>query len=193
MEKEKLAVLISRVFDPSWESVIILYLASRLADSGGWQSLFFLSFTFVFLLPFLFFLFLLKRKEIGDWDITKRQERYKLFNFIFASLVLFLIILYFFYKGSVFWFYLKLTVPLILFYVLTFKTKPSGHMLVNTLFFLMLWLYTRQNMVLQHMVLYLALPVLIGVGWSRYRLKKHTVLQIVLGGVLSLLILLILL
>lgn len=185
MIKTKLAIFISRLFDPIIEAPLILWLAARLTVTNlSWQKIYLISLFFISLLPALCFLFFLKKKIITDWNVTKREERYGIFSFTFLSIVICLTTFYLLNEKVLLLFYLKLFLPIIIFFLITFFWKISGHMLVNTMFILLTYLYYNKSI-----ILYLAIILLLLVGWSRINLKKHTLAQVVCGSLLALLVL----
>jgi len=182
---KKLAIFISRLFDVFLEIPVILLLATQLVQTNiSWQKIYLISFFFIFLLPILCFLFFLKKKIITDWDVTKREERYGIFSFTFLSIIICLTTFYLLNEKALLLFYIKLFLPIFIFFFITFFWKISGHMLVNTIFILLLYLYINKSI-----ILYLGIILLLLVGWARINLKKHTLVQVVCGTLLPLLIL----
>src|SRR3989338_5874679 len=77
----KLAIFISRLFDPVW------LIPGMLALAAGWSLINGLRWRFILILllidgliPFLYFVHLLSTKEVSDWDTTKREQRIKLYG-----------------------------------------------------------------------------------------------------------------
>lgn len=173
-----LAKIISRAFDLyTWS---LLLNALFLFRSGLMVSqitvLLPLLFLFEVLLPLVLFSTLLKKKIITDLDISRREQRPFYFSALFV-LVAFGVISSFLF-GNRFYFSLQLTALLSmgLMVVVSLVWKISGHMLVNStgVFFINFFFGGAFGW------LYLLLPV---VGWSRWYLRKHTLLQL-LGGAL---------
>ncbi|MFC1711544.1 hypothetical protein ACFLZ1_03060 [Patescibacteria group bacterium] len=186
MKKKKLAIIISRVFDPIHEGLIIVFLISLLSPAkDNWVFIFFLSIILVYLLPWAFFFKLLKSGKISDWDITKRQERYLFYSFSFLSMLLFIVLIFFFQGKELGLFYLKILLPLFIYYLFTFIYKVSGHMFINS-FLLVVLLMFFQNI----LFLVFGAFILILVGWSRIVLKKHTIFQVIIGTLLPFVVLL---
>ncbi|PIS09479.1 hypothetical protein COT75_01260 [Candidatus Beckwithbacteria bacterium CG10_big_fil_rev_8_21_14_0_10_34_10] len=177
-----ISTIISRIFDPIWESLIILFLLSQLAKSEFPKgSLFLLSFFLVYLIPWLFFHYQLKKGKISDWDITKREERISFYSVSKVTILIFFSILFFLSPKSI-PFYLKFLIPFLIFYLLTFFNKVSGHMITNTLFILSIYFYTGKSD-----ILYIGIIILLLVALSRFNLKKHTLPQLIIGTGLGLL------
>lgn len=178
-QKVKLALIVSRIFDPVW------LIPAMIAIAVGWSVMNGLRWRFLVLLilidgliPSLYFIHLLQTKEISDWDTTRRKERFRLYGFtvaVHAIGVLFALLL-----GKVvlakilfsFW-VLALT-----FLEVTFRWKISLHTGVSSaaVVFLMFvfgfewgWLF---------LVVFL-------IGWARVAMKKHTRNQAVAGALLA--------
>src|SRR4030042_1339029 len=177
--KKRLAVLISRIFDPFIEIPILLTASVLYAYFNGyeWQFLTLLLLIDA-ILPALFFYHLLKRHEIHDWDITQRKERYPLYGFTLAA---HLVGIYFTYMshqyhlGSmliVFWF-----IGLI-FFLITLFWKISLHGGVNMVLVTFVVLLFGRSFLWAYLIL-------IPVGWSRIYLKKHTPVQFVSGSLIA--------
>jgi membrane-associated phospholipid phosphatase len=183
--KNKVALLVSRLFDPIVETPFILFLATQMGQTQRpWWQLLLLSFLLVYFLPYFTFIFSLKKKWISDFDITKRQERYGLFILIFISILVLLLLLYLLQEQTLFNFYLKIILPVFIFFIITFFWKISGHMLVNTILILLLYLYFNKSI-----IIIMGLFMLVAVGWSRLTLRKHTLSQVIAGILLPLTIL----
>lgn len=179
------AYLISIVFDPVLliPLVFLLIIQSSKTESVGLWQLSVLMF-FYLILPFLAFLLLLKTGRIKDWWMSRREDRY---------LIYFLVLI--FHAGAVlvswFWFdYVELAGVLGAFWLLLLSltianiyTKVSIHVAVSSAF---AWWLTFNNGWEQWWWTWLVIPV---VAWSRYRLKKHTVVQSLLAFVLTIIIL----
>lgn len=182
---KKFALIVSRLFDPVIISPLIIWLII-LSTTTIHSKLIILALNIilVYFLPLLFLLLSLKLKFISDWDITKRKERYAFFSFIFVCIVFCLLLLNILKEINLLNFYLKLLLPLLIFFIITFFWKVSGHSLVNTIFVLLLYFYTHNSY-----IIYMGLFLLFLVGSSRIVLKKHTLLQVVAGSLLALLIL----
>jgi membrane-associated phospholipid phosphatase len=185
MEKKKIARLISRIFSPLAEGPFSIWLASQFIFTQiGGLKVFLLTLFFVYLLPFSLFLFFLKQKKISDWDIKQREQRYNLFSFTFLSIVACLLIFYFLGEKTLVFFYLRLLLPVLIFFITTFFYKISGHMLTNSIFILLLYLYTNKSIIICLGILWIIM-----VGWARVKLKRHTLAQVVAGALLPLIIL----
>lgn len=133
---------------------------------------------FQFVVPFVYIYIALKLGIVSAWDLPKRQERYILLIVYFVSSLISLALVKII--GNEFLFnlnliFLALTVSISL---ITIFWKISIHTSVNTagailLNFLFGW---------QLPWLYLIIPI---VFWSRYKLKRHTFMQLLAGITLS--------
>ena len=177
---EKPAKAVSNIFSPTTETLLIIWLATSLNITFlSPLKVFLISIFFCFVVPFGFFLFLIKIKKISDWDISNRKERY-VFNIItFFSIILCFSVFYFLNEKALVYFYMRLLLPFLLYFLITFFWKISGHMLVNSIFILLLYFRFQRSI-----VLILGILLLIVVGWSRIKLKKHTLAQVIAGALL---------
>lgn len=181
---KKLALLVSRLFDPAF------LIPGMLATAVIWSLVNGLRWRFVLILvlidgliPFLYFVHLLRTKEISDWDTTKRQQRLSLYGFtlmvhgigVLLALVLGKIIL----AKILFSFWLLALV----FTIITNHWKISLHTGVSAaaITFLAFAFDVRWL---------LLIPILILVAWARIVMKKHTLAQTVAGMLLAPIILL---
>lgn len=181
---KKIAQIISRLFDPIIEGPFLIWLTTQLVETDlAWKKVFLISLFFIYLLPLVFFLLSLKRGWISDLDTTKRKERYGIYSFTLFSIVICLLVFYFLNEKMIFFFYLKLFLPVFIFFLITFFWKISGHALMNSLFILLLYFYSNESS-----ILYWGIFLIILVGWSRVFLKKHTWVQVIAGSLLPLLI-----
>jgi len=180
--KKITARLISNIFNPIIEIGFVVWLATSLNITFvNPIVILFISLFFLFLLPLGVFVFSLKTKRISDIDVTKRKERYGFNIAAVFCIAACLLVFYFLGEINLIYFYLKLMLPFFIYVIITFFWKISSHMLVNSIFILLLYFYLDNPV-----VLYLGLILLILVGWSRIRLKKHTLSQVIAGGLLSL-------
>jgi len=179
--KKVLAQVISLVFDPRVEIPALLVLAVMNLYSNGAQLIFLSLLMFIDgVLPLMFYLHLRAKKEISDWDITKRVERVPLYTFAtiahaggvllawgFGQLELARVL-------GVFWFLA------VMFTLVTSMWKVSIHTGVNGALVTFLWVLSRGEMPWVFAIVAL-------VGWSRLELKKHGAAQVWVGGFLGVL------
>lgn len=175
--------IISRIFDPVFEGPLIIWLAVKLSQQNQDFKNLGLSLLFFYLLPMIFFLFSWKKGWVSDWDTTKRRERYGVFTFAFLSIISGLVILLILGQTVLVNCYLKLLLPVIIFFITTFFWKISGHLLMNSIFFLLIYFNLDKSS-----IIIIASILLLLVGWSRIKLKKHTLPQVIAGALLPVVI-----
>ena len=177
---EKLAWIVSRVFDPVFEIPVLLGAAVYYALTNGmrFRFLIFLMVVNVFL-PAVYMLRGLRNGSIADWDMTRREERRGVYLFtVFMHLIS---VVFAFSIGKVvmgkilviFW-----TLGLV-FALVTRFWKISVHGGVNGValaFFNHFWGWKDYW--------WLSIVVLV-VLWSRVMIKKHTWSQVSIGTVLA--------
>ena len=177
--KDLVAKILSRVLDPVWEIPIGILMAIGFAVSEGlrWRFLGVLLFIGA-VVPFIFFLIMLRHKQLVNWDMQKRAERIPIYVFTLlchlAGLWLTLEL------GKI-----ELASVLGVFYVIglsfgliTLQWKISLHAGVNAV------LFTAINVFYgwQYIWLYALLAL---VMWARVHQKHHTWVQVIAGAVLG--------
>lgn len=171
--KRTLAKAISLVCSPLvW--VIVFLLSAYYKGLFQYNDMTLAVFAGAILFPLVIFFALYAAKKISDFDITKRQERYGILVVVNASAALLLYFLYSQHLAQLFYFTKTIVVVTAISTLITFFYKISFHMtfaftfaiLLNALFGFRLWL------------LYLTIPA---VFWSRWHLKKHTAMQMLLA------------
>lgn len=175
MTKEQFARIISVVLDPLIEAPVLLVLLF-LGKSTAPLWLLPIILLLGLLPPILFLGYGLRRGFITDWETTNRNQRHGL-NF-FCLLVTLLALLLIGLLGDQFLlrlFFIFLILMLI-YTLITFFWKISGHMTANTAFFLALNIFFAW----QFWWLVFLLPL---VAWARLVRNKHDIWQI-LGGVI---------
>lgn len=174
----KLVSHISRIFEP-------MIVMSIIALLGGWRAGLrggaYVGYATILICLSLFIAFVrlrMVKKLKTNWDISERHKRiHLLFLLLGFVMVLF---------GSItFWHNSELTklygfflLWLVGFLLITLKIKASGHVGVVTLLIGLcaLWFGSR----FFSMVVFIPL-----VGWSRYRLRRHAIDEVVIGFVYS--------
>lgn len=177
--KRNLAYFISRIFDPFFEIPLLLGLTVWFAHLNGLSLRFLTTLIFVdALLPGLFFIHLLRKGEVSDWDISKRKERIQIYGFTLmshlAGVLLSMFVGHTHTAGILFVFWLLG----IFFFLITLFWKISMHAGVNAALATFLTLSGGYKYVLTYLILF---PV----GWARVYLKKHSLAQFVAGAVLA--------
>ena len=177
--KNVFAEVISRVLDPVWEIPVGIIMAIGFAVTEGlrWRFLGVLLFIDA-VVPFIFFLIMLKHKQIVNWDMQRRTERIPIYVF---TLLCHLVGLWLTLElGKI-----ELASVLGVFYVIglafgliTLRWKISLHAGVNAV------LFTAINVFYgwQYIWLYGLLAL---VMWARVHQKHHTGEQVIAGAVLG--------
>jgi len=131
---------------------------------------------FQLVIPLFYIYVLLLKKQIIDFDMSKKEERIKPLCVCLVCLLISLVVIYFFSSRFIFMIYALIFILLLVNALITLFWKISFHMGANTVGTLIInFLYGWQLP-----VLYVLLPL---VFWSRLKLKKHTVAQL-LGALL---------
>ncbi len=177
-----LSELISRVFDfPTW-GVVGLFLAVFHTGLVVSQILVLAPLLFIWdiLLPIIWFFILIKKHEVSDIDITKREER----SFVLgpAALIFLSSSIFVYFLGSYKFFVLAFCAFLIAFslFLISLMWKISGHMLINSSFIIAI------NYLFDWKYLWL-LAILPFVALARLYMKKHTPAQLIAGTFLGIL------
>lgn len=129
-------------------------------------------------IPVSYFFMHLAGRRVSDIDVTKREERYHLFGRLVMISAISLIIVYIlsnrtFLVLQLISFCLALTI-----FIITFFYKISGHVILNTsAVFILNFLFDWKLM-----WLFLIVPV---VAFARLYLKKHTVAEVLAGGIVG--------
>jgi len=133
------------------------------------------------LAPIGFFLYSLGSGKISDWEITQKEERFRLYLFTVACWFTGVILISTF--GNQFFFGVLLIITLLayLFAVLTVITKISVHVGATTTFILLVNLFFG----FRYLPLFLLIPA---VAWSRMKLGYHTYWQVWSAALLPLIL-----
>lgn len=183
-----IARLISDLLGPLTLYPLLSFFLVRQSRLSSNQTMVILPILFIFhlLIPFIYVFYKKKSGTIGDWDISERTQRYKPLAVTVLSFAFSLFPLSVFGNTFIARLYLFIFFLLLLNSIITLFWKISFHMAMNVVFSLMV------NFLFQwkYPMLYLTIPLIF---WSRLRLKKHTVSQLlgalILNGALILLFL----
>ena len=129
-----------------------------------------------FLVPFIHFLYLYKRKEISNFDVTKRTQRYKIYCTTLAGLTISNLYLYFFSTKEIFFEFSKLLTLAIVLVLINFKIKVSIHTALITV---LCFVLVRNFQI--HPAIFLLVPI---IAYSRFTLKCHKPLELLLGALI---------
>lgn|ERR1035437_874850 len=141
-----------------------------------------ISFIFIFIF-FIFIVIGIKLKYFSDFDISKRKQRPILYFFAIFLVILYIISLYYFQAPKIIFIVaFALTVGLIVLQIVNNYLKASGHVATITAFV--------TSMIVIHKEPYylLGYAFVILVGWSRIKLKRHTPLEVTVGGILGIIL-----
>lgn len=180
MNKNRIAHIISIVLGPQvWFPVLIIIFLFKTGLSKQQILILFPSLLiFQILLPLGILYWLIKQKKVSDWDIRIRQERYKILPIFMVSTLVALILIYLYGNLLFFHLYLILWLVALVGVIVTYFGKISLHTMLNvTATILVNFLFNWQLP-----ILYLFIPI---IGLARYYHKHHTVLQVVVGAILS--------
>lgn len=174
-----IAKVISRFFDPVWIIPAMLAGAAAWSLYNGlrWRFIVIL-FLFDGLIPFIYFVHLLKIGEISDWDTTKRTQRFRLYGFVIlihASGVVFTWILGKIILAKILFAFWMLALA---FGLVTLFWKISIHTGVSSAAIAFLIILIGPRMA------WLFILVLL-IGWARVVTKKHSWSQALAGMILA--------
>ncbi len=177
--KQHVAQLLSRVLDPVWEIPLALLLAITFAVQEGlrWRFLGLLLFVDA-VVPMVFFLNMLRHKQIKDWDIQQRSQRIPLYLFTLVCHLGGIWLAHELGKGALVSVLLLYYLTAVIFFTITLFWKISLHAGVNAVLITSLnvfygwrypWLYA----------------LLFGVMWARVYQRHHSWAQVIVGAILG--------
>lgn len=172
----RVAIIISRLFDPVWIIPAMLTAAVVWSLTNGlrWRFLTVLILLDGFI-PFIYFVHLLRTKEISDWDTTNRTERFRLYAFTLAVHAVGVIMAAFLGKTPLAKILLSFWVLALVFFLVTLVWKISLHTGVfSAAVAFAAFVFGSQW--------WTAGILLLPIGWSRLVMKKHTVSQLIVGA-----------
>ena len=173
------AQAISRIFDPIIEIPVMFGLTVWYAYVNGHSWLFLSVLLFInAVLPLLFFLHLLRKKEIHDWDIRRRKERIPVYAFALITQIAGIGMALLTGRIPVAQILLIFWIVGLLFFLITLYWKVSVHAGVNAA------LATFLVMILGVEFFWLYI-VLLPVGWARVSQGNHTVREFTAGALLG--------
>ena len=182
MKKEEikniLAKIFSRVVTLSLVLFAIISITLHIKLSLGYELLFVL---LTVVIPFCTIILFKVLGITSDFNVTKREERPKLFIVMAISFLLALLLSFKTGDIRLITIYTTLNITFVLGFLITLSSKISFHMIwsILSLFFILyLW---------QIPSLYLLTLLIPAIGWSRLQLKRHTLKQVVAGTLLTLL------
>lgn len=181
MTLRNIAIIISRIFDFYFWFPVLLFIAIFNSRLSNQQIKILLPILLVLdvILPIALFFLVLKRGHVSDIDVTKQDERHRLFGTLSILLLFTTFISYLLANNLFFVLHLiSLAVALTMF-LITLRFKISGHMLMNAgSIFIVNYLFDWKLL-----WLFLIVPI---VAFARLYLKAHTLAEVLAGGVLGL-------
>ena len=179
------AEFISAIFNPViflflTPFIIVFHETENVAYALKWQI-----FTLVFLfIGITFLLFGLHKKIFSDLDITKREERKEFYKISLILSISYLIATIIF-KGPVFYISVAAAGIVLGIYILSLINnyiKASVHLAVSSAFVLTLGIIYGINVFL---IVFLIIPL---TAWSRFYLKRHKPLEMLIGSLVGIFI-----
>lgn len=179
--KNKIARIISTIFvPPTFTLLLFIYFAVKLEnDISKILDTILVSSVFGFIAPIVLFLTLKNRGKIVDVDASVKEER----NLPYLIAVVFYVI------GLVLMIYLRLNIITIAFWF-CYISNTLLTVIINRY-----WKISAHSMGIAGSLAamffvignysFLFLPLLIAVGWSRIKLKCHTISQVIAGIILA--------
>ena len=178
---EKFAKILSRVFDGSFISIpifiiICFAIIKNPLSALGWS---FLCILFGTLIPYLYIFLLFKKNMIDDMHVPNKENRIKpliitVVCYIIGYFVLYILKAHIFLR-SIFVASIIITVILA---AITYFWKISFH--TSWVTFVTITYYVLFG---KWILTLLFLTIL--VGWARVKIKRHTIMQVTLGAVIS--------
>lgn len=178
------AKLLSYIFNPIIFFVLMPYLVVYKQTGNSLYALKWGAFSILFVVFGLLIVVIgRKRGHFSDFDLSKREERSKFYLLLWPLLIVYVISSIFF-KGILFPLSIisvGIVVGLLIYEFINTKIKASIHVGVAVAFVVGIGiLYGWQYFILTAWIV----PV---VAWSRMILKRHTILEVITGGILGIL------
>lgn len=181
MKKEKLANIISIILGPQVWAPLIFLVGFSHSGINNYNSYLLLP-SILVLQVFLPLAYLYLAPKVGlatSWDLPKREERYPFLGLVFITSLISLYLIHQFGDQFLFNLFLLFFILLSVVFVITLYWKISLHTYLNT--FGVIFINYLFDWKLPF--LFLTIPI---VFWARLTLKKHTILQLLAGILISL-------
>ncbi len=180
--KRLLARFLSYLFHPVLFFLVMpFFVVYKQTDSGLYAAKWmFFSSIFIFI-GIMLILFEMLRGDFSDFDISKKEQRTKFFIILFFLGVIYLAIAMYF-KGIFFplsFISLGIAFGVVLFALVNRLIKASIHVAVSSGFVVSMYLLFGEEMFL------LTLWIVPVVGWARVLLKRHSIGEVISGGLLG--------
>jgi len=178
---KKLATTISYIFDGSYISVpvfiiICLKVVDSLAMAISWAALCIL---FATIIPFLYIFILYHKKRIYDLHLPNRENRIRplivaIISYIMGFFILYVLEAPLFLKAI----FAVSIINAVILTTITYFWKISFHTSWVTVTSITFFILFGKWMLL----LLLLIPF---IGWARVKIRRHTIMQVILGSVIS--------
>lgn len=180
MNKEKLAHLTSTLLSPlAWFPILIVVFLLKTGISSKQIIILFPSlFIFLLFIPLGILYLAIRAKKISDWDIRDRRERNKILPFIMISILVAMVLVYIFGNSLSFHLFLIPWAVALAGIVITKFWKISLHTMLNVTSTILV------NFIFNWQLPFLYFLILL-IGWARYYHKHHSLLQIIIGAIVS--------
>lgn len=177
--KDIFAEIVSRILDPVWEIPLAILLAVAFAATEGlrWRFLGLLLFIDA-VVPFIFFLTMLRHRQLVNWDMQRRGERIPIYAFALICHLAGLWLAHELGKAELVSVLSVFYLIGISFAIITMKWKISLHAGVNAGLFTLINLFYGW----QYIWLY---SLLLLVMWARVYQKHHSWGQVIVGALLG--------
>lgn len=179
LNEANLGRIISRITEPIlWIPLVLWLVMSKLRFAPG-QTVndFFVALFFFFIVPLGYALFVIFIKKTVDIDISDKNKRIKFASLPMSSFAIGVVISFFINK-QLFIIALAAFVSILALVAITYHSKISYHSGLNALYFCIInYLYNWD--------FWWLFLILIPIGWGRLATKKHNIVQLVAGGLVS--------
>lgn len=181
----RLAAFISYIFNPLLVLVLLPFVLVLESTGDISVSLFWTGYTFIYLWAIVVFvLYGIRKKFFTDIDVSRRTQRPLFFYFLLFIATTYLIGLSLLHAPRILFIVtISLIFGILIVSAINMKIKASLH--VATIAALLLGLSIGYGG--YYLLLLFLVPI---VGWSRVKLKRHTVSETVVGGIVGSLLLL---
>lgn len=177
----KSAKFISNLFNPLFSLLLYFFYVTVKFDSFSVGLKKFILLLILLILPVSFWIYRrVKTGKYSDADVSNREERKSLYNFIIAALAIFILINYIVNK-SVDFVMMYLLLLLFVMQISNFFIKSSMHTALNIF---TAALFFSQNHTFG--IIWLVISLIVGI--TRIILKKHTLQEVLSGTIIALLV-----
>lgn len=185
MNQQKIAKFLSIILGANlWLPTILFFLLFKTGlNFNQIKILFPVFFVFQFLIPATCVLIAYKLKKISALDLPKRPERYPFLVLYLLLLIISLILTSIFGNNLLFQLNLIILVLSVVLSLITLFWKISLHASLNTTGIILINFFFNW----QFLFLLLLIPI---IAWARYKLKRHTISQLIAGILVSMVVVL---